>query len=191
MEELIIEAAKSLNASKWQEFTLRATDAENEFAVSVNDEIVMIDIKQPELMFSNERLSTLIQNNEQDVYCLLDNAILHMLGIDYLWHKQRQSRIAKLFGNTILAKQPKVVKQSQMTSDISVACAVRKDGQILDVSSFVGNIKSAIQFLNDSYRIKLAKSFFKDEVVFCINYTEDSSEWFTFEELQEKGVFSV
>ena len=191
MEELLIEAANSLNSSKWQEFILRAANTENEFAVSVNDEIVMIDIEQPELMFSNERLSTLIQDNEQDIYCLLDNAILHMLGIDYLWHKQRQSRIAKLFNKSVATRQSKTTKQSQMTSDISVACAVRKDGQVLDVSFFVGNVKATVQFLNDAYRMKLAKSFFKDEVVFCINYNEDTAEWFTFEELLEKGVFTI
>lgn len=184
----IIEAANSLTVSKWKKFIKQLTDDEKQFPVIVDNVIEFIDKEHPEKMFENEKLLTTIVDKNQDIYFIGNNISLHTIGLDYLWYKGRPDRIAKLFK---LDNKPKAVKQSQTTSDISVACAVRKDGQILDVSSFVGNIKSAIQFLNDSYRIKLAKSFFKDEVVFCINYTEDSSEWFTFEELQEKGVFSV
>lgn len=145
-------------------------------------------------MFSKNLFSSFDENTEFVVKTSTNSLML--LAIDLTWWSstRRRNKMFKevLENNTIIPTPKKVEKEEQ---SYSMACATLQEGNITNISVFVGTKKDIIRFMNEQIQKRMVDSFLKSEPVFNLAYDESApllvEDWMTIDELAEAGIVTL
>ena len=145
-------------------------------------------------MFSKNLFSSFDENTEFVVKTSTNSLML--LAIDFTWWSttRRRNKMSKevLENNTVILASKKVEKEEQ---SYSMACATLQEGNITNISVFVGTKKDIIRFMNEQIQKRMVDSFLKSEPVFNLAYDESApllvEDWMTVDELAEAGIVTL
>lgn len=145
-------------------------------------------------MFSKNLFSSFDENTEFVVKTSINSLML--LAIDFTWWSttRRRNKMSKevLENNTVILASKKVEKEEQ---SYSMACATLQEGNITNISVFVGTKKDIIRFMNEQIQKRMVDSFLKSEPVFNLAYDESApllvEDWMTIDELAEAGIVTL
>lgn len=145
-------------------------------------------------MFSKNLFSLFDENAEFIVKTSTNSLVL--LAIDLTWWSstRRRNKMSKevLENNTVILASKKVEKEEQ---SYSMACATLQEGNITNISVFVGTKKDIIRFMNEQIQKRMVDSFLKSEPVFNLAYDESApllvEDWMTVDELAEAGIVTL
>lgn len=145
-------------------------------------------------MFSKNLFSSFDENTEFVVKT--STSSLMLLAIDFTWWSttRRRNKMSKaiLENNTVILASKKVEKEEQF---YSMACATLQEGNITNISVFVGTKKDIIRFMNEQIQKRMIDSFLKSEPVFNLAYDESApllaEDWMTIDELAEAGIVTL
>lgn len=202
---IVIDAKKRLGPNSIQKFKENQSDDTN-VVMYIEDTEMFFErpLKEMRSFFEDESVEQAVLNDDCVISFITDEKILTILGLDFNWwiavvRNKKYRRLDKLFGEQVVEKEQKKERQKKEKIDAfqslyKCACANLDNGVLKDIETFEGSYKDMIIFINKANAMKLMRSFFKASVVFCINYSEDKDlenvdNWFTVEELKEKGVF--
>lgn len=145
-------------------------------------------------MFSKNLFSSFDENTEFVVKTSTNSLML--LAIDFTWWSttRRRNKMSKevLENNTVILASKKVEKEEQ---SYNMACATLQEGNITNISVFVGTKKDIIRFMNEQIQKRMVDSFLKSEPVFNLAYDESApllvEDWMTVDELAEAGIVTL
>ena len=88
-------------------------------------------------------------------------------------------------------KEKKTKKTKEIIPDVlrNVAIATKDSlGHIIDISSNYAGTKSSIEFINNEIRKRMLMSFFKAEIIICLDYHDDENDvWKAIDDLVVDG----
>lgn len=199
MDTILIDAKKTFTTKHLSSFTNNLT----------NDTIVTMYIEPTQVLFEETlvNLKTLFKDEKVE-QCMTDdcvvsliasNKVLQFYGSDFLWwidtvRGKKYKRLDRLFNTETVKSEKKNVQQTTKTH--KCACAIKENNNVTDIETFEGSIKDVCNFVNHQYQYRQIRSFFKSTIVFCVNYIDDTElnnidNWFTYDELVNKGVFVI
>ena len=202
---MVINAVRALKPSHMTQF-LAGQSKEQDLDIVVNNETLFDTVKLEKIqdVFMNEELEKLIASDDDTIQFITGDNILTIAGIDYNWwiapvRNKKYKRLEKLFSG----EEEKVVntseKKTRTIRQLQVGIATKNDREITNIETFSGSTRDCINFINKNYAKRELRSRFADNTVIyfysgddTIIFTNiDSSEWKTFEQLQEEGVIVV
>ena len=199
---MVINAIKALKPSHMTQF-LTGQSKEQDLDIVVNNETLFDTVKLEKIQdwFINEELEKLIASYDDTIQFITGDNILTIAGIDYTWwiapvRNKKYKRLEKLFSGEEGKVANTSEKKTRTTRQLQVGIATKNDKEITNIETFNGSIRDCINFINKNYAKRELKSRFADNTVIyiysgdeTIDFTNiDSSEWKTFEQLQEEGV---
>ena len=163
--------------------------------VESNSNSELIPVQKDKLIdfFKDPTIHSTIKNDDSITFSC-EEEVLIFIGLDYLWWSKTSTKLNKLFSMTTEKKEKSEQKAKKSDIQIKVAMSAWKDDELLELLTFEGSNKEAIDFINLNYN-KLEVRHFNDCVVkICINYASDEelydlTKWYTLQELITKGVF--
>lgn len=187
-----IDGVRKLKSKHMKEFINALSDTDTVY-VFVNGAALEPTFNKTNLReaFENEVVKSQITNDNDDIIFAADEVSLMIAGIDFTWWNTDSSSLDKLFG----AKKKKSEPTSVDTT-LKIAAGTLTDAGVIEIVEFEGSKKDAISFINETYCKKTLRSKFEAVIVFNIAYDSeealhDVSNWFTFEQLEEAGIFEV
>lgn len=199
---MVINAVRALKPSHMTQF-LAGQLKEQDLDIVVNNETLFDTVKLEKIqdVFMNEELEKLITSDDDTIQFITGDNILTITGIDYTWwiapvRNKKYKRLEKLFSGEEGKVTNTSEKKTRTTRQLQVGIATKNDREITNIETFSGSIKDCISFINKNYAKRELRSRFADNTVIyiysgdeTIDFTSiDSSDWKTFEQLQEEGV---
>lgn len=212
MDTILIDAKKALKPWHIQQFKENQADDVNVVMyIEHTQAIFERPLKDMRKFFEDEEVEKNVSDDNCVISFMTDAKVLQILGIDYNWwiaviRGKKYRRLEKLFPDACseepiknqsenLIKPPQERKTSKKRNDsqtiFKCACGIKNGEQIEDIETFEGTYKETIAFINRQNQIRQIRSFFKAEIVFCVNCDASEKNWFTVNELIEKGVFVI
>lgn len=187
----MIEARNCLNEDVVKMFVDKVTDDDIILVVVGNAEICTCTKAELRSTFTENadlRNAVLACTTKTDILFATENEVLATTNEDYNYWNENTRRVNKLFKHMDAAAAEPIEERI-------VACAIRTDeGKFEDIVTCKTLVKSTmVTFFNAEIRRKLIKSYMKANVVFCMSYDDASedNQWFTFDELIDKGIVTV
>lgn len=199
---MVINAIRALKPSHMTQF-LAGQSKEQDLDIVVNNETLFDTVKLEKIqdVFMNEELEKLIASDDDTIQFITGDNILTIAGIDYTWwiapvRNKKYKRLEKLFSGEEGKVANTSEKKTRTTRQLQVGIATKNDKDITNIETFNGSTRDCINFINKNYaKRELRNRFAGNTVIYIysgddtIDFTNiDSSEWKTFEQLQEEGV---
>lgn len=209
MDTILIDAKKAFKRWHLQQFEENQTDDVNVVMYIEPTQVIFErPLKDMRKFFEDEEVEKNVPDDNCVISFITETKVLQILGIDFNWwiavvRNKKYRRLDRLFSKEKIEEQ-----QTQETSErqkkeknivvdemiYKCACGIKKDNEVVDIEKFEGTKKDMICFVNRLFQKNQIRSMFKAVVVFCINYKFDSdlndiNNWFTLNELYDKGVF--
>lgn len=134
----------------------------------------------------------LTNDNDKDIMITSDNDIVLLVTeADITWWQKTAKRKAKLeaYMTADIEKKSKNAKVNANNVVRTVAVGSKDtSGHINDISSNCCNTYAAIEFINNEIRQRSLASFFKTEIMICLDYHDNENDiWKTIDELVVDG----
>lgn len=173
------------------------TISDDENIICIKDELIYFKCKKNELldnMFSKNLFDSFNENAEFSIKTSTNSLML--LAIDFTWWsttRRRNKMFKEVLENSTVVPTPKKVEKEEQS--YSMACATLQEGNITNISVFVGTKKDIIRFMNEQIQKRMVDSFLKSEPVFNLAYDESApllvEDWMTIDELAEAGIVTL
>lgn len=132
----------------------------------------------------------LSNDNDKDIMITSDNdVVLLATEADITWWQKTAKRKAKLesYMTVDIEKKSKNVNANNVVRTVAVG-SKDTSGHINDISSNYCNTYAAIEFINNEIRQRSLASFFKTEIMICLDYHDNENDiWKTIDELVVDG----
>lgn len=182
----VIDAKGTFTLTHLKEF-MDVHNIQDSIIISANEDILTTKVE-----FFEDFWKLVNVPDDIEITIASDLAMLTFTGADFNWWNKTQKRRDKLMTyESVEIKEKKATKAVTVQDDTMYNVAVAtKDShfRIIDIATNFGPHDESVRFINEQIRQRKLMSFYRDEVVICLDYHDDENDvWKTIDELVENG----